>query len=276
MATAGTALVVMSSRNGGNSNKEDQMVVAEIDDDDEDEMNFITADEVSKVFERLFLEMQAVVAQLGQTVQQIQMSGQVIPEQQLRQLLKSEFERALTVKQQQVLDAFEMDYDCLEEATWDFLSKENEYPKVKKSVERFQRLFENISGETVVGKRPGGVVSAEAKEAEAVEILSAAKTIEAAEVYFNSLTDGMGELVKKFKADGKNLHDPSVAQELQMEFSTVANDKGEEALKEIGIGLMQFQKSIEANASNPQVGRALAMQQMKQQQALMSMGVPAG
>merc|ERR1712166_626313 len=108
---------------------------------------------------------------------------------------------------------------------------------------------------------------------EVVEILPAEKTIEVAEVYFDALTTTMGDLAAKFKEDGKDLRDPQVAQQLQMEFSSVANDKGEDALKELGISQLQFQKSIEANASDPQVGKALAMLQMKQQQALASLGV---
>eukprot|EP00529_Nitzschia_sp_RCC80_P030902 CAMPEP_0113481432 /NCGR_PEP_ID=MMETSP0014_2-20120614/22406_1 /TAXON_ID=2857 /ORGANISM="Nitzschia sp." /LENGTH=290 /DNA_ID=CAMNT_0000374929 /DNA_START=60 /DNA_END=932 /DNA_ORIENTATION=- /assembly_acc=CAM_ASM_000159 len=242
-------------------------------DDEIDMEETITADEVNKIFERLFLEMQAVVAQLSQTVQQIQMSGQVIPEQQLRQLLRTEFERSLSAKQKPVLDEFGIDYDCLEEATWEFLEKEEEFPQVKKSFERFQKLWENISGERVVGKRPGGVG---AMEDEDFEILSAAKTIEAAEVYFDALTKAMGELVQQFKADGKDLRAPMVGQELQMEFSSVADDAGGDALGAINVSRAQFQKSIEANAQDPQVGRSLAMLQMKQQQAMMAMGVPGG
>jgi hypothetical protein len=254
------------------SSKSESSNIAEIDDDNE--ALFINSDEVVKIFERLFIEMQGVLAQLSQTVQQIQMSGQVIPEQQLRQLLKTEFERALTAKQQQILEEFDMDEDCLEEATWEFLEKEEENPKVKRSVERFQKLWESVSGESVVGKRPGK--AGESKEAEPIELLSASRTVEAAEIYFDCLTNAMSELVQSLKSDGKNLKDPSVAQELHMQFASVANDKGEEALQGLGITLAQFQKSIEANASNPMVGRSLAMMQMKQQQALMSMGVPTG
>lgn len=245
-------------------------------DDDENEGDYITGDEVCKVFDRLFMEMQAVLAQLSHTVQQIQMSGQVIPEKQLRQLLITEYERALTVKQQQALNEADMDYDCFEEATWEFLEKEEEYPKVKKSVERFQKLWENVSGENVVGKRKGDSKEKKEEQDVAIEVLSAQKTIEVAEIYFDTLTKAMGDLVQGFKKEGKNLRDPAVAQQLQMDFSSVANDKGEEALNELGISQMQFQKSIEANASHPQVGRSLAMMQMKQQQALISMGVPAG
>jgi len=251
------------------SSKSESSELAEID---EDETDFIKAEEVVKVFDRLFMEMQAVIAQLSQQVQQLQMQGQVIPEKQLRQLLKGEFERVLGIKQKQILEEYDMDEDCLEEATWEFLEAEDDFPKVKKSVERFQKLWENISGESVVGKRPGK--EGEAKEAEPVEILSATRTLEAAEVYFDALTNAMGELVDGFKSEGKDLRQASVAQELQMQFASVANDKGEEALKAMGITLAQFQKSIEANASNPTVGRSLAMLQMRQQQALMSMGVP--
>ncbi|KAL3911271.1 MAG: hypothetical protein SGILL_007345 [Bacillariaceae sp.] len=247
--------------------------ITEIDDDEN--VDYITEDDVCKVFDRLFMEMQAVLAQLSQTVQQIQMSGQHIPEKQLRQILKSEYERALLVKQKQALDEADMDYDCFEEATWEFLDSESDYPKVKKSVERFQKLWENVSGENVVGRRPGGSKSGQIEE-EKYELLSAEKTIEAAEVYFNSMGDAMAELVTSFKKEGKNFRDPAVAQELQMAFAGEANDKGEEALKGMGVSLSQFQKSIEANASNPMVGRSLGMLQMKQQQQLMSMGVPAG
>mmetsp|Transcript_3352 Transcript_3352/g.9597 ORF Transcript_3352/g.9597 Transcript_3352/m.9597 type:complete len:281 (-) Transcript_3352:70-912(-) len=245
--------------------------ITDIDEMNEDE--FITADEVVKIFDRLFLEMQAVLAQLSQQVQQIQMSGQQIPEKQLRMLLRGEFERALGIKQKVILDEYDMDEECLEEATWEFLEKEEEYPKVKKAVERFQKLWENVSGESVVGRRPGQ--EGETKETEPTELLDAQKTVEAAEVYFDALTNAMGELVQGMKSQGKNLREPATAQELQMQFASVANEKGEEALKSMGITQTQFQKSIEANASNPVVGRSLAALQMKQQQALMSMGVPA-
>jgi len=266
LLAAAAATSYISSKN---SSSESSRELVEIDDEVLEGEVFITGDDVCKVFDRLFMEMQAVLAQLSHTVQQIQQSGQVIPEQQLRQLLITEYERALTVKTKQALDEADMDDDCFEEATWEFLDQENEYPKVKKSVERFQKLWENVSGENVVGKRKGGVQ----KEEEVVEILPAEKTIEVAEVYFDALTTTMGDLAAKFKEDGKDLRDPQVAQQLQMEFSSLANDKGEEALKELGISQLQFQKSIEANASDPQVGRALAMLQMKQQQALASLGV---
>jgi hypothetical protein len=262
LLVAAAAATSYYSSKGGESSRE----ITEIGDDD-----YITEEDVCKIFDRLFLEMQAVVAQLSQQIQQIQMTGQNIPEQQLRQILKGEFERQLLAKQQQVMDEFDVDEDCLQEATWEFLENGAEFPKAKRAVERFQKLWENISGESVVGKRPG---MKHDPMLDATEILSAARVVEAAEVYFEAITDAMHDVVKAFKAEGKDLRHPAVAQDLHIEFSSVANDKGEDALKAMGVTQLQFQKSIETNASNPTVGRALAMLQMKQQQALMAMGVP--
>jgi acetolactate synthase small subunit len=262
------AAAFYTSKSGSSSSR----AITDIDDEDEfAEGDFITEDDVCKIFDRLFLEMQGVLATLSQQVQQIQQSGQVIPEKQLRQLLKAEFERALALKQQQVMEDFDVDENCLEEATWEFLQQPDGYPKVKKTVERFQKLWENVSGESVVGWIPGQ----ETKMAEEVELLSPSRVVEVAEIYFGALTKAMADLVQNFKAQGKDLKETAVAQELHMQFSSVANDKGEEALKDMGISLAQFQKSIEVNAQDPTVGRALAMLQMQQQQALVSMGVPA-
>ena len=128
----GSALLLAAAYySSGSDSKE----ITEIDDEE-----LITEDDVCKIFDRLFLEMQQVLGQLSQQIQQIQMSGHQIPENQLRQLLRGEFEKALTVKQKQALDEFDIDESCLEEATWEFLENEEQYPKVKAAVERFQRL----------------------------------------------------------------------------------------------------------------------------------------
>ena len=232
-------------------------------------MEYITQDDVCKIFERLFLEMQGVLAQLSQQVQQIQMQGQQIPEAHLRELLKREFENALTIKQGLVFEEFGVDADCLEEAVWEFMNEEDE--KVVKSVERFQKLWENVSGERVVGRRPGKLL-----EEDQGELLDAEGTVEAAKVFFSALTMRMKELVQEYQEEGKSLQDPAVARELNMKFSSTGNDAGEDALKEQGISFRVFQASIEKNAANPSVGRALQMLQIQQQQEIMSMGVPMG
>ena len=105
-----------------------------------------------------------------------------------------------------------------------------------------------------------------------VEILSAERTIEAAQVYFGTMTQSMRTLVAQYKALGKNLQNPVVAQQLNADFANTANEAGEEALLDTcGISQTQFEASIKAHAENPSVARALAVMQMQQQQELMAM-----
>jgi hypothetical protein len=233
-----------------------------------DEEECITESDVAKIFDRLFMEMQAVLSQLMQQIQQIQMTGQMIPEKQLKAIIRSEMERALLLKQKAVLEQFDVDYECLEEATWEFLEKEDEYPKVKKAVDRFQKLWENSTGDEVVGWRPGKMSTRAVQDT-----LSAERTIEMADKYFTALTDSMRTLVTRYKAEGRNLQDEMVQQALNMEFAQGASDAGESALASEGVTLSQFESSVKMHSSNPVVGRSLAMLQMKQQQDLMAIGV---
>lgn len=285
IAVAGSALLVAAAAAApiflNRSSQQDKTTKssAEIDEiDDIDDEDVITPEDVTKIFDALFVHMQGVLSQLGQQIQQIQMSGQQIAEKQLRQILKSEFERALLAQQSKVFEENDVDEDCLEEATWEFLAKPDEYPQVKKSVERFQKLYENVTGESVVSKNPsgsGGGDDSDAKKSESEELLTKSKLIEAAQVYFDALTKAMASIVESFKEKGLNLYDPMVAQQLQMQFAAVANDAGEKALGNIGITQDVFRSSIEKHANDPEVGRALGMLQMKQQQELMALGVPA-
>ena len=263
---AGSALLATAAASQYFSSSSKERSIEDIDDLEETE--FITEDDVCKIFERLFLEMQNVLSQISQQIQQIQMSGQQIPQAQLMQLLKNEFERHLTLRQATVFEEFGVDADCLEEAVWEFLEEEDQHPQVVKAIERFQKLYENVSGEKVVGRRPG-------KEfvEEPVEVMDAEETIEAANVFFGALTSHMKELVESYKAEGKDLQDPAVARELNAQYSATGNDAGEDALKERGISFTSFQASIEKNATNPTVARALQMLQIKQQREIMSMGI---
>uniref|UniRef100_A0A7S4K6Z1 Uncharacterized protein n=1 Tax=Odontella aurita TaxID=265563 RepID=A0A7S4K6Z1_9STRA len=240
-----------------------------------DNEDHITPEDVVQIFDQLFVQMQSVVAQLSQQIQQLQMAGQKIPEKQLRQILKQEFERALTARQVAVFDENDVDEDCIREATWEFLESPEEYPKVKRSVERFQKLYANLTGENVVGRRPGDGKLIKGPDGGSSGVLSQEKLIEAAQVYFDALTKAMGDIVKRMKAQGKNLRDPSVAQALQMEFASSANDAGEAALKELGVSVDTFRSSVDKHSQSPEVGRVLTMLQMKQQQELMAMGVPS-
>lgn len=233
-----------------------------------DDFDCITPDIVIAVFDKLFMSMQAVVMQLSQQVQQIQMSGQVIPERQLRQLLKAEFERALLACQGQVYEDNDVDADCLE------------YPKVKRAVERFQKLYESISGEDVVGWTPksghkAGGGGGSAQDCKVRKELTPDELMTAAAVYFNAITKSMIELAKAWRADGKNFDDPNVVTEFQLEASTDANEAGEGQLEsELGISMGDFRSAIDRHSRIPSVGQTLGLLQMKQQQELMAAGVP--
>jgi len=244
--------------------------ITDIDDDLLEEGDYITEDEVCKIFDRLFLEMQGALAQLMQQIQQLQMQGQMIPERQLKGILKNELERTLTIKQTAILDHFDIDYDCLEEATWEFLEKdESPNNKVRKAVERFQKLWENATGEDVVGWRPGKDMS---QKSAGADVLSPERTVEVAEIYFEALTDNMRQLVNRYKAEGKNVNEPAVAQQLNMDFARTANDAGEASLAGEDVTLSQFESSVKAHSQNQAVARALAMLQHKQQRDLMALG----
>ena len=244
--------------------------LTEIDEDD-----LITPEDVTSIFDKLFMQMQQVVLQLSQQVQQIQMSGQVIPEKQLRQLLKSEFERALGQLQAQVFEEADVDADCLEEATWEFMEDGERYPKVKRAVERFQALYESVSGVEVKGWHPnkgnesGATVGGGNKKE-----LTADELIEAATLYFDKITETMVEMANTYKAQGKDLKDPQISQKYQMEASTDANEVAEKALEETGISMSDFRSAIDKHSRIPRVGQTLGMLQLKQQQELMAAGVP--
>lgn len=277
MAVAGSVLLVAAAAAAPIFlGKQEKITTSGEIDEINDEDDFITPEDVCKIFDALFVHMQGVLSQLGQQIQQITMSGNQIPEKQLRQLLKAEFERALLAQQSRVFEENDVDEDCLEEATLEFLTKSDEYPQVKKSVVRFQKLYENVSGESVVANNPSpGGNKADPKSIKSEETLTKSKLLDAAQTYFDALTKAMTSIVVSFKEKGANLHDPSVAQELQMQFAAVANEAGERALEKMGIDQDVFRSSIEKHANDAEVGRALAMFQLKQQQELMAIGVPA-
>jgi len=243
-------------------------VVKEIEELDEDEI--ITEEDIINIFNSLFIQMQQVLSQIGQQIQQLQMMGQSIPEAQLKQLLRGEFERSVVNKQAKVFDDFDVDEDCVEEATMEFLSEPEKYPKVKQAVERFQTLWENVSGEEVVKKNPSNSSSNMKTDLTKEELLTASK------LFFEALTSSMNDIIQKLKDSGANLSDPSVIAQMQMEFASSSQEKGEQELEEkMGISLHGFREAIDKYQNDPEVGQALAMLQIKQQKDLMAMGVSA-
>jgi len=265
-----------SSKSSKKTSKKDS---ANNDNEIDENIEYITEEDIVKVFDSLFIQMQNVISQLGQQIQQIQMMGQTIPQAQLRQLIKGEFERALLAKQGQVFDEHGMDEDCVEEATMEFLAEPEKYPKAKKAVQRFQMLWENVSGEQVTNTL---TASSSSKDSSALsnstsskkESLTKEELIKACKIYFDALTNAMRDIVESLKDKGANLSDPMVLNQMQMEFASVANDKGEEELREqVGVTLDVFRSSIEKYGEDPEVARTLAFLQMKQQQDLASFGV---
>lgn len=207
------------------------------------------------------------------------MAGQSIPEPQLRQLLIGEFERSLKANQTKVFEKHDVDEDCLREATWEIMQKASngeggeEYAKVKKKVEYFQKLYESISGKKIVGRLPGDG-KGDAPAGALVVSITKEQLIKAAQVYFDAITASMGAIVSEFKEQGKDLNSPAVAQEIQMQFAAKVNDAGEEALKGEGLTTDEFKAAIEKFSNDPSVQGNLQMMQIKQQQDLMKMGLP--
>mmetsp|Transcript_19846 Transcript_19846/g.30040 ORF Transcript_19846/g.30040 Transcript_19846/m.30040 type:complete len:289 (-) Transcript_19846:213-1079(-) len=276
IAAAGSAVAILAASafmfSGGKNNNRSISVV---DDNDMDPNECISPEDVIAIMDQLFMHMQNVLAQLSQQIQQIQMSGQSIPEPQLRQLLKSEFDRALEASQVEIYEKNNVDEDCLKQATWEFVQQEN--AQVIKAVDRFQALYENVTGIKTAGKRPkgcGGESTSLTTKSSTMKELSKEKLMDCADKYFDALTSSMVGIVKKYQDQGKNLREVDVAQAVQMEFASVANTAGEAALEKEGVTQDEFKAAIEKNQSDPEVGRHLAMLQMKQQRDMSLAGVP--
>ena len=247
--------------------------VTEIDDDGE-ETEYITENDVVKIFDQLYLELQNAFSQLMNQVQQLQMSGQRIPEQQLQLIMKQELERALRTKQGSIIEMANIDMDCFEEATWEFLNPTTTAigntttttpsTKVRVAVEKLQKLWQTATGEHVVGWTPFS-------EPEVMEPLDPDATIQAATVYFQALTTCMRRLISEYEVSGKDLRNDAVQQQLNIEFSHQANDAGDVALQALGYSQQQFETSVTAHQSNPAVARALTMLSMQQQQDFATM-----
>jgi hypothetical protein len=237
--------------------------VTEIDDEDHpDQGDFITESDVCKIFDQLYLELQNAFSQLMNQVQQLQMAGQRIPEEQLQIIMKQELERALRMKQGPIVEMAGLDMDCFEEATWEFIDQKN--TKVQNAVERIQKLWQTATGEHVVGWKPG-------KELVMSEPLGPDETIVAATAYFKALTDCMRRLIQEYEVQGKDLQSPAVQQQLNLDFGTQANEAGEAALEQLGYNQAQFEASVTAHKDNNDVARSLTMLSMQQQQDFATM-----
>lgn len=260
LAAAGSTALLLAARKAYKGRSQTASSESPIGNPDLDPSECIQADDVVAIFDELFAHMQGVLAQLSQQIQQIQMAGQMIPEKQLREILKAEFERGLLAKQAVVFEKHDVDEDCLRGATFEMLDNAEEFPKVKRAVERFQVLYENVTGVKVPRRGAANI--------EAIKSMSKADTMESATVYFEALTSVVRVVAQKFEREGMSMTNPAVAQKFQMEFAACANDAGEDALKKKGVTLDCFKASIEKHQEDPDVGRLLDHLKNKQMEVM--------
>ena len=114
-----------------------------------------------------------------------------------------------------------------------------------------------------------------AQDGTAKKDLSPEELMNAATVYFEAITQTMVELAKSWKESGKDLSNPEIMKQFQLEASTDANEAGESKLEnDLGISMGDFRKAVDKHSRIPAVGQTLGMLQIKQQQELMAAGVP--
>lgn len=242
----------------------------EIDDDNAANVeDLITEEEVIKIFRTLYLEMQNVYAQLMKQIQAMAAMGQQLPQNQVQALFGSEMGRILVLKQKAICDQYNMDLECLEEATWEFLGVNTELkprPEVVKVVNQFQKFWEHATGHEVNEWRPG-------VQPKKPNIMSPAETVRAAEVYFAAHREMHQRTVQRFRDEGEDLTNPVVKQRLTQEIlaSAESEDPGEAALDAMGCTTRDFEQSIQKNSSDPMVGQTVARLQMQQQQELQAL-----
>lgn len=141
-------------------------------------------------------------------------------------------------------------------------------------VTKLQALYESVSGVECKGWHPNKEVESGGAGGGSKKELTAEELIEAANLYFDKITETMVSMANSYKSQGKDLKDPQVAQQYQMEASTDANEVAEKALEVKGINMSDFRSAIDKHSRVPSVGQTLGMLQLKQQQELMEAGVP--
>uniref|UniRef100_A0A6U5MKY3 Uncharacterized protein n=1 Tax=Corethron hystrix TaxID=216773 RepID=A0A6U5MKY3_9STRA len=227
--------------------------------DSDDGAPLLTLSETVEIFSELFLQTQNVVAKLSQQIAQIQSAGQNIPDAQVRQIMTNEFERSGNLLQAQIFGRFEVEEEDVREAVAFYADDK----KLTATIARFKSLYEGVTG-----KSSGPPV-------EIPEGFSPADLVRAAETYFAAMTAAMVEVVEGFKEKGvTDFRNPANSQKIHTKFAEVVNEAGEAALDNIGVPMGVFKAALEKFAALPQVASTLQMQQMKQAQTMMALGVP--
>lgn len=258
---------------------------------------FITADEVVKLWDQLYVEAQNIVTTMYQQLQQLIQIG-AVPEAQVGNIIANSILESLPKLQTKVCNQFGVEYDCWEEATWEFVEEGDQ--KVQKAVERFQSLFAHFTGNReFIGKRPtkekptisttdiplnanstertyptarGVMTDMDDIDTDPTP-LSADEIIMAAQAFFNAATIAAKMVTDNAKANGVDLTDPVEVQGLVSELGQVTESLTEEALASFGLTSTSFQETIAAQAQNPKIGRALMIVQHQHTMALQAMGL---
>jgi hypothetical protein len=252
--------------------------------DIDEETDFITEDDVTQVFSRLFMEVQQTFNNIMQQLQQLQMAGQQLNETQVKMILKSELDRAIKIRYLELLKMYgDIEESCFEEATWEFLRDPVQYPSVDQEVTRFQKLWERMVGQPVSGWRPWNEEGSDQSRTTSnatgpspdLAILSPERTVQMAQVYFDSLIEHMRSCIAEMKKKDPsvNFRNPATGEQLHNLFAPTAQDAGEAALQAHGSTLDQFQLSVSAHAEIPSVGRALGVIQIQHQQQMQGLAL---
>jgi len=252
----------------------------------------VDAETVVAVFEALNKEMQSNLTKLVQMVQQIQASGQQIPDAQIQMWVVQEYEKGLTNVQSKVFSDHGVDEDELEEAVKFYLSQPEAYPGVSKVIQMFKVrigrgqkdgwsegserselhdavLFNALTPSTRrfpprpalpfahpqnLYKSIGG--KPPEKDVAMPKDVDLDKFCSILTTYMSSMTDCMGSIVSEYRAStGK---DGTFSEEdlgvIRQKFSSTADDVTNDVLKkEYGIDQDQFTKLMEAYQTSQKV-----------------------
>jgi hypothetical protein len=258
----------------------------------------VEASVVVAVFRDLNSEMQMNVQKLVQMIQQIQQSGQQIPEAQIQAWVVGEYEKALVGAQEkvgavltpyqgggafppsapwlplsrlltpptpptpQIFAKHSVDEDDLSDSVSYYLN--SSHPDVTKAVHQFKQLYKSVGGrppEKHVDLPPG---------------VDLQKFCEILSKYMDSMSECMGDIVGKYRSD--NAIDGPLKEsdlgEIRSNFSSTADDFSNGMLKkEFGIDQDQFAKLMENFQTSQQVQQLVQMLGAQQNKYFRELGI---
>ncbi|GMI24622.1 hypothetical protein TrCOL_g7193 [Triparma columacea] len=222
----------------------------------------VEASVVVAVFRDLNSEMQMNVQKLVQMIQQIQQSGQQIPEAQIQAWVVGEYEKALVGAQEKIFAKHSVDEDDLSDSVSYYLT--SSHPDVTKAVHQFKQLYKSVGGrppEKHVDLPPG---------------VDLQKFCEILSKYMDSMSECMGDIVGKYRSD--NAIDGPLKEsdlgEIRSNFSSTADDFSNGMLKkEFGIDQDQFAKLMENFQTSQQVQQLVQMLGAQQNKYFRELGI---